>query len=54
MRMGCKCIDDDLLTSVLLGAEWSGLRPYRFTPGERTHWGGRWVGPRASLDDTEK
>jgi hypothetical protein len=45
------------LTSVLVGGEWSALRPGRFTTGERTpvtHWIGGWVGPRACLDDVEK
>jgi hypothetical protein len=45
------------LTSALVGGEWSASRPSRFTPGERTHgthWTGRWVGPRAGLDDMEK
>jgi hypothetical protein len=41
------------LTSALDGGEWSGSRPGRFTPRERTpgtHWIGGWVGTRAVLD----
>jgi hypothetical protein len=44
------------LTSALFGGEWSASRPGCFAPGERipdTHWIGRWVGPRAGLDDVE-
>jgi hypothetical protein len=41
-----------LLTSALVGGEWSASRPGRFTPGN--HWIGGWVGPRAGLDDMEK
>jgi hypothetical protein len=37
------------LTSALAGGEWSTSRPGRFT-----HWIGRWVDPRAGLDDLEK
>jgi hypothetical protein len=45
------------LTSALVRGEWSASRPVRFTfrksaPG--THWTGRWVGPRAGLEDVEK
>jgi hypothetical protein len=40
------------LTLALVGGEWSGSLPGRFTPG--THWIGVWVGPRAGLDDMEK
>jgi hypothetical protein len=46
-----------LITSVLVGGEWSASRPCRFTPGERTPstlWIGGWVDPRAGLDDVEK
>jgi hypothetical protein len=46
-----------VLTSALVGGEWSALRPGRFTPGERapgTHSIGGWVDPRAGLDDMEK
>jgi hypothetical protein len=46
-----------LLTSALVGDEWSASRPSCFTPGERalgTHWKGGWVGPRTGLDDVEK
>jgi hypothetical protein len=42
---------------VLVGGEWSASRFCRFTPGERTpttQWIGRWVDPRASLDNMEK
>jgi hypothetical protein len=45
------------LTSALVGGEWSGSHPGRFTPGERapgTHSIGGWVNPRDSLDDMEK
>jgi hypothetical protein len=40
------------LTSALVGGEWSASRPCRFTPG--THFIGRWVDPRAGLDNMEK
>jgi hypothetical protein len=45
------------LTSALVGGEWSGSSPGRFTPGETapcTHWIGGWVDPRAGLHDVEK
>jgi hypothetical protein len=45
------------LTSVLVGGEWSALRPGRFTPEEETlgvHWKGSWVGLRAGLNGREK
>jgi hypothetical protein len=45
-----------VLTSGLVGGEWSASRPCRFIPVERspgTHWIGGWVDPRASLDDLE-
>jgi hypothetical protein len=45
-----------VLTSALVGGEWSASRPGHFTPEERTsgtHWIGGWVGPRTSLDDVE-
>jgi hypothetical protein len=45
------------MTSVLVGGEWSGSLPGRFTPGERAHctnWIGDWVDPRGCLDDIEK
>jgi hypothetical protein len=45
------------LNSALAGGEWSGSRPGCFTHRKRasgTHWTGRWVGPRAGLDDVEK
>jgi hypothetical protein len=41
-----------LLTSALVGGEWSALRPGRFTPG--THWIRGLVDPTAGLDDVEK
>jgi hypothetical protein len=41
-----------LLTSALVGGEWSAPRPGRFTPG--THWIVGWVVPRAGLDNMEK
>jgi hypothetical protein len=46
-----------LLTSALVGGEWSASRPGCFTPWGRdpgTHWKGGWVGPRTSLDAVEK
>jgi hypothetical protein len=46
-----------LLTSALVGGEWSTSRPGRFTPGERapgTHWIGGWVDLIAGLNDLEK
>jgi hypothetical protein len=45
------------LASALVECEWSASRPGRYNPGERapyTHCVGRWVGPKASLDDVEK
>jgi hypothetical protein len=45
------------LTSTLVRGERSASRPGHFTLGERihgTHWIGRWVDPRAGLDDVEK
>jgi hypothetical protein len=45
-----------ILASALVGGEWSASRPGRFIPGGKapvTHWIGRWVGPRAGLDDME-
>jgi hypothetical protein len=45
------------LTLALAGGEWSASRPGRFTPVERvsdTHCIGRWVDPRADLDDVEE
>jgi hypothetical protein len=46
-----------VLTSALVGGEWSASRPGRFNPGERapcTHCIGECVGPRTGLDDVEK
>jgi hypothetical protein len=46
-----------LLTSALVGDEWSASRTGRLIPEERapgTHWIGGWVGPRAGLDEVEK
>jgi hypothetical protein len=46
-----------LLTSTLVGGEWSASCPHRFTAGEGalgTHCIRGWVDPRASLDDFEK
>jgi hypothetical protein len=40
-----------LLTSELVGGEWSASRPGHFTPG--TNWIG-WVGPKADQDAVEK
>jgi hypothetical protein len=45
------------LISALVGGELSALRPGRFTLREKasgTHWIGRWVGPRAGLDDVKR
>jgi hypothetical protein len=45
------------LTSALVGDEWPGSRPNRFTPGERSagsHWIGGRVGPSAGLDAVAK
>jgi hypothetical protein len=50
-------VDVWILTSALVGVEWSSSRPGCFTPGERVpgiHWLGGWVGPRIGLDDVEK
>jgi hypothetical protein len=47
----------NVLTSALVGGEWSASRPCRFTPRERApgiHWIGGWVDRRAGLDDVEK
>jgi hypothetical protein len=46
-----------ILTSALVGGEWSTSRPGRFIPGEiapGTHWVGDWVDLRAGLDNLEK
>jgi hypothetical protein len=46
-----------LLTSALIGGEWSASRPGSFTPGEKapgTHWIGGWVNPTAGLKDMKK
>jgi hypothetical protein len=46
-----------ILTSALLGGEWSTSGPGRFSPGKRAlgiYWIGGWVGPRAGLEDIEK
>jgi hypothetical protein len=45
------------LTAALVGGEWSASRPGHFTSGEGApgnNWIGRWVCPRAGLDDVEK
>jgi hypothetical protein len=45
------------LSSEMVGGEWSGSRPGRFTLRERapcTHWIRGCVGRRAGLDDVEK
>jgi hypothetical protein len=45
-----------ILTSALVGGEWSASRPGRFAPGEitrGTHCIGDWVVSRADLDDVE-
>jgi hypothetical protein len=39
-----------ILTSALVGGEWSASRPCRFNPGERapgTNWIGGWVDPQS-------
>jgi hypothetical protein len=46
-----------ILTSALVGGDWSASLPSRCTLGERargTHWIGGWMGPRASLEDMEE
>jgi hypothetical protein len=46
-----------ILTSELVGGEWSASRPGCLTPRERatgTHWIGGWVEPRTGMDDVEK
>jgi hypothetical protein len=46
-----------LLTSALVGGEWSASSPGRFTPGERdpgTQWIGGWVCHRSGLDYLER
>jgi hypothetical protein len=51
------CTVPQFLSSALKGGVWSGLRLYRFTPGDRTpatHWIGGWVDPRAGMDAMEK
>jgi hypothetical protein len=45
------------LISALVGGEWSGSLPYRFTPGgsaSGTHLIGGWVDLSAGPDDVEK
>jgi hypothetical protein len=46
-----------LLTSALVGGEWSASRFCRFTPEEiapGTHWRGGWADPRIGLHELEK
>jgi hypothetical protein len=46
-----------LLTSALVGGEWSASHPCRSTPGKRapvTHWIGAWMGPRTGVGDVGK
>jgi hypothetical protein len=46
-----------ILTSALVGGEWSASLPCRFIPGERApgiHWIVGWMGPRTGLDNVEK
>jgi hypothetical protein len=46
-----------LLTSALVGGEWSASQHGRFIPEETapgTHWIGEWVGPRTGLDDVKR
>jgi hypothetical protein len=49
-RMG-ESMYRSILTSALVGDEWSASRPGRFTPG--THFIGGWVDSRAGLDKLE-
>jgi hypothetical protein len=45
------------LTLELARGEWPASRQAALAPGKEppgTHWIGRWVGPRAGLDDVEK
>jgi hypothetical protein len=45
------------LISALVVGEWSASRSCRFTPGQKapsTHWKGRYMDPRAGLNDMEK
>jgi hypothetical protein len=45
------------LTLALIGDQWSGSRPGRFTPEERSpvaHWIGGWVGPSIGMDNVER
>jgi hypothetical protein len=54
---GSGSIDHVFVTSALVEGECSASSPGLFTPGARatfTYWVGRWVGPRAGLDDMEK
>jgi hypothetical protein len=41
-----------ILTSALVGGEWSASGHGHFTPG--THWIGAWVGPRTGLGDAKR
>jgi hypothetical protein len=43
-----------ILTSALVGGERSTSCPSRFSPEERTHCIGNWVGPKTDLDDAER
>jgi hypothetical protein len=46
-----------VLTSALVGGEWSASRLGHFPPGERapgTLWIVGWMGPRTSLEDVER
>jgi hypothetical protein len=45
-----------LLTSALVGSEWSALRPSCCIPTEiinGTNWIGHWVSPRAGVDNMQ-
>jgi hypothetical protein len=47
----------ELLTSALVGGEWSASSPGRITPGEKApgiHCIGGWMGPRIGLNDVER
>jgi hypothetical protein len=53
---GSVFIDNVILTSALVGDEWSASRLCLFNPGGApgTHWIGGWVGPTAGLDSVEE
>jgi hypothetical protein len=49
---GVEVMINVVLTSTLVGAEWSTSRPGCFNPS--THWIGGWVGPGTGLDDMKR